>query len=84
MNFHNEKNPLKLWIPKNSKFLRDTDWLMTGFEEAYRMQSVLITAPNVLDPAVIWKMAQINEEITKLSVKLSNGSNAHWRDLCFK
>ena len=51
--FHQEKDPLKLWIPHNSDFIRDTDWLMTSFREGYRIQSILITAPNVLEPTVL-------------------------------
>lgn len=39
-----------------SKFLRDTEWLMRSFEEGFRLQSVLITAPDVLQPNVLKKV----------------------------
>lgn len=53
LNFHQEKNPMKLWIPPDSDFKRDTDWFMNGFGEGYRIQSVMMTAPDVLQPSVI-------------------------------
>lgn len=57
--FHSEKNPLKLWIPPESKFLRDTEWLMKSFEEGFRLQSVLITAPDVLQPHILKKVPKL-------------------------
>lgn len=39
-----------------SQFLRDTEWLMRSFEEGFRLQSVLITAPDVLQPNVLKKV----------------------------
>lgn len=76
LRFHNEKNPIKLWIPKgrpsftlevveisaanayflDSKFIRDTEWIMKTVEIGYRTQSVLITADNVLTPEVMHKV----------------------------
>lgn len=48
-----------------SKFLRDTEWLMKSFEEGFRLQSVLITAPDVLQPHILKKvpktLAHFNE-----------------------
>lgn len=84
LRFHNEKNPLKLWIPINSKFIRDTEWLMESFEEGAREQMVLITAPDVLDARVLEKLAYINDEVTKLSAVLKNGTTVDWNDICFK
>lgn len=60
--FYKEKNPLKLWIPPDSKFLRDTEWLMKSFQEGTRPQSVLITADDVLQPSVFLKVCfNLNE-----------------------
>lgn len=49
-----ELNNLHLFI--ESKFLRDTEWLMKSMEEGFRLQSVLITAPDVLQPHVMKKV----------------------------
>lgn len=42
----------------DSKFLRDTEWLMKSFEEGTRTQSVLITAPDVLEPRILKKVSK--------------------------
>lgn len=55
-------------INSESKFLRDTEWLMKSFEEGFRLQSVLITAPDVLQPSVLHKVS----EILKISIYLRN------------
>lgn len=46
-----------------SKFLRDTEWLMKSFEEGFRLQSVLITAPDVLQPRVLRKVTIASNRI---------------------
>jgi hypothetical protein len=56
--FHQQKDPMKLWIPQNSDFIRDTNWLKHQFREGYRLQSILITAPNVLEPQVLQKVGE--------------------------
>lgn len=57
---------------------------MKSFEEGTREQMVLITAPDVLDSKVLEKLAYVNEEITKLSAVLKNGTKFDWNDICFK
>nr|CAD7575021.1 unnamed protein product [Timema californicum] len=53
LRFYQEKHPLKLWIPPNSDFSHDTEWLITQFGEGIRTQAVLVTAPDVLTPHVL-------------------------------
>lgn len=47
-----------------SQFLRDTEWLMKSFEEGFRQQSVLIAAPDVLQPNVLHKVISIHNTNT--------------------
>ncbi|GAB0092699.1 NPC intracellular cholesterol transporter 1 homolog 1b-like [Sergentomyia squamirostris] len=84
LNFYTERDPMKLWIPKNSKFLKDTKWLVTSFEEGFRAELVLLTAPNVLDREVLLKLADISDDVSKINPKLKNGTNLSWNDMCFK
>lgn len=44
---------MNLWIPPGSDFQLDTEWLMQEFGEGFRIQTVLITAPDVLQPSVL-------------------------------
>lgn len=57
---------------------------MKSFEEGTREQMILITAPDVLDSRVLEKLAYVNEEVTKLSAVLKNGTKFNWNDICFK
>ncbi|XP_069693275.1 patched domain-containing protein 3-like isoform X2 [Periplaneta americana] len=79
LRFHHEKHPVKLWIPRTSDFIHDTDWLMTQYREGYRIQSILVTAPNVLTPEVLQKLEEIQEK-----VKGINANGVTWEDLCFR
>lgn len=40
----------------DSKFLSDTKWLTSTFEEGYRKQNILITDDDVLRPEVLQKV----------------------------
>ena len=53
MNYKSEGNPYKLWIPKDSDFVKNTDWLWNHYPPNTRFHSVIVTAPNVLNPEVI-------------------------------
>lgn len=52
LRFHQEKNPFKLWLPTQSSFFEESNWLMKTFQNAYRPEEIIITAPDVLTPEV--------------------------------
>ncbi|KAK4886579.1 hypothetical protein RN001_002850 [Aquatica leii] len=78
--FHQEKNPLKLWVPPQSTFLHDTNWLMNKFQNGFRLQSVLFEAPNVLTPAVLNKILAIDQQIKNIVTT----DGVTWDSICFK
>ena len=84
--FRTEKDPLKLWIPDNSKFLRDTEWLMSTFKEGLRMEHNLITAPNVLHPDVLTRLLDISEAVLTLEAPLDDPTlgPVKYSDICLK
>ncbi|XP_055641683.1 protein patched homolog 3-like [Toxorhynchites rutilus septentrionalis] len=82
--FHKEKSPMKLWVPQNSKFLHDTNWLIEHFKEGNRIEAVILTAPDVLTPEVLLKMATITDEISAMKIVNSKGETVSWEDVCFK
>jgi hypothetical protein len=51
--FRQEQQPVKLWLPRNSNFVRDFNWLMEYYGEIHRIQSVIVTADDVLQPHVL-------------------------------
>ena len=55
--FHQEKNPVKLWVPQDSDFVRDTEWMFKQFEQGLRIENMILTADNVLEPKVLTKVS---------------------------
>lgn len=53
LTFTPENRPDKLWIPWNSEFVQDTDWLNQNFPSPFRFHYAIITADNVLKPEIM-------------------------------
>lgn len=86
LRFRTERDPLKLWIPQNSKFLADTEWLVSTFKEGLRMEHSLITAPNVLHPDVLNRLLTITEAVLSLEAPLEDLTQGmvKYSDICMK
>lgn len=69
LRFHQEKNPIKLWLPSKSSFLKQTDWLMNTFQKAYRPEEMIITAPDILTPEVLNEV--VNNEFTLILIRIN-------------
>jgi len=54
--FRQEKNPTKLWVPPDSDFVYDTEWLLSHYEEAVRTEVFILTSDNVLDKQALIKV----------------------------
>nr|XP_033338744.1 NPC intracellular cholesterol transporter 1-like isoform X2 [Megalopta genalis] len=78
--FHQEKNPMRLWIPQDSDFVRDTDWMIDQFGQGLRLESMILTADNVLQPEILITL----NEILKQVVASQTPDHIAWTDVCFK
>lgn len=84
-NFSQQRDPLKLWVPENSKFLINTKVIMNNFEEGFRAQNVLMVAEdNVLTPEVMKKLAVIDREINDIKTIGEEGEEIDFEKICFK
>ncbi|CAG7727935.1 unnamed protein product [Allacma fusca] len=77
--FTPENRPDKLWIPWNSEFVRDSDWLREHFPSPIRFHYAIIAADNILQPRVLHLLHSIHKDVREIS---SDGTT--WSDLCFK
>ncbi|XP_048511966.1 NPC intracellular cholesterol transporter 1-like isoform X2 [Athalia rosae] len=86
LNFRQEKNPLKLWVPPDSDFLRDTEWLMKNFGEGMRVQTLMMTGENILEPRALIKLNEATKRIFKAHGVMNGkaGGIVTWQDVCFK
>ncbi|CAG9766015.1 unnamed protein product [Ceutorhynchus assimilis] len=80
LRFRQEKNPLKLWVPPDTAFVRDSEWLMETFQNGFSDEAITIIDDDVLTPKIINKLAKIHTEV--MSAKTPN--NITMRDVCFK
>lgn len=81
--FYIEKNPMKLWVPPDSDFYHDTHWFIDNFGTGFRLQRVIITADNVLEPNVLTAISDINKEVNSIKVYYKNSSYL-LNDLCYQ
>ncbi|XP_059056673.1 NPC1-like intracellular cholesterol transporter 1 [Achroia grisella] len=82
MNFHIEKNPMKLWVPPESDFYLDTNWYINKFETNFRLQRVIITADDVMEPTVLQHIMNITKEIKSLEITYDDKEYS-LKDLCY-
>ncbi|CAL8112733.1 unnamed protein product [Orchesella dallaii] len=80
LNFTLENRPDKLWIPRDSSFAYNTEWLRDNFPSPVRQSHVIITADNVLDPGIMKMLLEIHENVKNISVS----DNKRWEDICFR
>lgn len=85
LNFYQERDPLKLWVPEQSTFLKNTQFIIKNYGEGIRTQNVLIVAKDdVLTPEVMQKMSIINKEISEIRAKGEEGEDVDLEKICFK
>ncbi|XP_021948457.1 protein patched homolog 2 isoform X2 [Folsomia candida] len=79
-NFTMENRPDKLWIPRNSEFAQNTEWIRATFPSPIRTSFAIVTADNVLVPEVMRVILNIHERVKQIEV--TGGKN--WESLCYK
>lgn len=51
--FKEELDDMMLFVPADDPVRQDAKWVKEHFKEDFRFESVIVTAPNVLDPKVL-------------------------------
>ncbi|XP_046631548.1 uncharacterized protein LOC124311207 [Daphnia pulicaria] len=80
LNFTAENRPTKLWIPQDSGFVHNSEWLQEHFPNEIRIQSWVLVDDDVLRPATFLWMLELHDNISELAS--TNGYK--WKDVCFK
>jgi Niemann-Pick C1 protein len=85
LNFKQEKEPMRLWVPEDSKFLINAKTIMDKFGEGIRRETVLLVSKtNVLTPEVMDKLLTLNEVIKNITFIGENDDELTFDDVCFK
>ncbi len=53
LNFTAENRPTKLWIPQDSGFVENSEWLQDNFPHDLRLQSFVLVNEDVLRPEIL-------------------------------
>ena len=80
LRFRAENEGIKLWIPRNSDFRRNNDWLFENFPRGIRFNSLILSSGNILVPEVVQAMWKISKGIANIK----NGNNDTWEKMCFR
>ncbi|XP_066595690.1 patched domain-containing protein 3-like isoform X2 [Prorops nasuta] len=72
-----ELDDVELFLPKDSQVRYDAAWVKEHFQHDLRYESIIVTAPNVLEPQVLQTISEIEDEVKNIIVK-----NRTWQDVC--
>eukprot|EP00092_Neocalanus_flemingeri_P008175 GFUD01008815.1.p1 GENE.GFUD01008815.1~~GFUD01008815.1.p1 ORF type:complete len:989 (+),score=163.46 GFUD01008815.1:223-3189(+) len=75
-----ENNAIKLWIPQESDFSLNYNWLWAHFPPEFRQHSVIVRGDDVLTPEAIQKMYRIYKDVYTIRTK----ENRTWQDSCLR
>ncbi|XP_058809233.1 NPC intracellular cholesterol transporter 1-like isoform X2 [Phymastichus coffea] len=82
LKFRQEKNPLKLWVPPDSDFVRDTEWLTSTFKEGQKIESMIFAADDIFEPDALYRLNEITLRI--FNAQTYKEPIVTWTDVCFK
>ena len=82
INYSEENNAFRLWIPKDSSFVKNYEWLQKNFPPDARYDNLILSGEDVLQPQVLQLLADIHRGVSEDLV--AQPFNRTWRDLCKK
>ena len=80
LRFNAENEGIKLWIPEDSDFRQNNDWLFENFPRSARFGSLILVADDVLTPAVIQSMYAVSRAVAGIR----NKNNDTWESMCLR
>ena len=80
LRFRAENEGIKLWIPDDSDFRQNNDWLFENFPRSARFGSLILVAEDVLTPSVIQAMYAVSRAVAQIH----NKNNDTWESMCLR
>ena len=75
-----ETDSLNLWQPRESDYVKNIKWLRANFPSKTRVSSILILAPNVLEPVIVKSMFHLLQEVQ--GIQLNETQGPVWKKTC--
>jgi len=82
LDWKTENDGLKLWLPKDSDFVKNTDWIRRTFPSKTRYSSILMISDNVLTASSVKQVYRLLKEIK--TIKNGSDSTPLWTKKCQK
>jgi len=79
INFRQEHQADKLWIPPSSQYLVNKKWLSGNFKGKHRHEILLFQKDNILTPEALIQMWEIHKKISEIEI-----SGFNFKDICSK
>ena len=81
INYRTENNAFKLWIPDNSDFVKNFNWLEENSPPEIRFNSLIVSSEeNILRPAVLLHLLRVHEAVESLRTE---PSDLTWASVCY-
>ena len=82
LRYRTENNAFKLWIPDNSDFVKNFEWLEENSPPDIRFNSLILAATegNILTPTVLLHMVRLHSKVESLR---SSPSLLSWEEVCY-
>ena len=79
--YRTENNAFKLWIPDNSDFVKNFEWLEENSPPDIRFNSLILASEgNILTPTVLLHMVRLHSKVESLR---SSPSSLSWEEVCY-
>ena len=72
-----ENNAIKLWIPQQSDFTKNYNWLYENYPPEFRAHSVIVHGEDILTPEAIQKVSSMKNMILVLYFSFSDVTLYH-------
>ncbi|PBC29212.1 Patched domain-containing protein [Apis cerana cerana] len=66
-----ELDDIELFVPQDSIIRNDAAWVKTHFRDDFRYESIIVTAPNVLEPEVLRSISKIEQAVKSIVIRFS-------------
>ncbi|KXJ16057.1 patched domain-containing protein 3 [Exaiptasia diaphana] len=80
LKFKEESDGTKLWVPQDSLAVEHQQWVGEKFPSKTLFTTIMVTAPNVLTPAVFGQLLELDRKIKELK----NGTASEWKKICYR
>ena len=82
LNYTEENNAFRLWIPTDSAFVTNYEWLLQNYPPNVRYNNIILSGEDVLKPDALKLLMEIHKEVQENIT--AQPFDKRWQDVCKK